>query len=255
MFSIFVYQKLTGPTSHVRGKIEVDNEVIGYKLIRTWSGKTDAEIKITVHNENVHGKYIYKRYKSFDTWDTLKMTRDNAKLIAYIPHQPPAGKVIYKIILTDDKGTKYYLTEEPVIIRFKEHVPALVLIPHIIFMFLAMFFSTRAGLEALFIKRKTYNLALLTAIFLLLGGLIFGPIVQKYAFDAYWTGWPFGNDLTDNKTAIAMLVWAYAVFQLHKNKSSVFWPVFAAIILLAIYLIPHSLIGSQLDFTQIEATN
>ncbi len=42
---------------------------------------------------------------------------------------------------------------------------------------------------------------------LVLGGFLLGPIVQKYAFGAFWTGWPFGEDLTDNKTAVAVLAW------------------------------------------------
>ena len=38
-----------------------------------------------------------------------------------------------------------------------------------------------------------------------LGGMILGPIVQKYAFGAYWTGIPFGHDLTDAKNLVDAL--------------------------------------------------
>ena len=81
------------------------------------------------------------------------------------------------------------------------------------------------------------------------GGMILGPIVQKYAFDAYWTGWPFGHDLTDNKTLIAFIAWIIAYLRLRKNRNNRGWAIAASVILLLVYLIPHSMFGSQLDYS------
>ena len=52
----------------------------------------------------------------------------------------------------------------------------------------------------------------MTIIFLLLGGFLFGPIVQKFAFGQFWTGWPFGEDLTDNKVLFALIAFLVAWF-------------------------------------------
>ena len=65
-----------------------------------------------------------------------------------VPQQPAAGKLQYYIELTDSTGTQTYFRESPVIIRFKGGVPAFILIPHILCMFVAMLFSTLAGLMA-----------------------------------------------------------------------------------------------------------
>jgi hypothetical protein len=81
-----------------------------------------------------------------------------------------------------------------------------------------------------------------------LGGIILGPIVQKYAFGAYWTGWPIGKDLTDNKTAVAFLFWVIATYKLFKDRDKSVMAIIAMIILLAIYLIPHSMFGSELNY-------
>jgi hypothetical protein len=116
-------------------------------------------------------------------------------------------------------------------------------------MFTAMMMSTRTGLEALARGKKSYPYTWITLVTLFVGGLILGPVVQKYAFDAYWTGWPFGQDLTDNKTLVAFIFWAIAVWRLKKNPANRTWPVFAMFILLAVYLIPHSMFGSSLDFS------
>ena len=85
---------------------------------------------------------------------------------------------------------------------------------------------------------------------LLVGGLIFGPIVQKYAFGAYWTGWPFGHDLTDTKTGIAMIFWLIALWRGRNHAKGHIWMIIAALITLLIYLIPHSVLGSELDYTK-----
>jgi hypothetical protein len=116
-------------------------------------------------------------------------------------------------------------------------------------MFVAMLLSTRAGLAAIFGER-TFRLALWTFVTLVVGGLILGPIVQKYAFGAYWTGWPFGTDLTDNKTAVAFLFWLVALVMAWKKPYHRTWVLAASFVLLLVYLIPHSLLGSEIDWTE-----
>lgn len=242
------YQRLTGPTHPVRSKVEIGGETLKYKLIRSFPRPQDAPVRVQVADESISGYFIYKRTPSRDSWATAPLVREGEFLIAYIPQQPPAGKVMYQISLQkDDELVK--LTQDPIVIRFRSDVPAWAMIPHIIIMFLAMLFSTRVALGALG-SEKTYTLTLWTVITLLAGGLILGPIVQKYAFGAYWTGWPLGTDLTDNKTAVAFLFWVFALYKTYKNKQHKTWVFVAAIVLLLIYLIPHSMMGSEIDFTQ-----
>ena len=143
------------------------------------------------------------------------------------------------------------LTEEPIIIRFRGDVPAAIIIPHIILVFGAMLLSTRTGLEALLKRPGIRTLTLWTTAFLFIGGMIGGPIVQKYAFGAFWTGWPLGSDLTDNKTAVAMIFWLIALWRTRRKPDARAWPLAAALVTLIIFLIPHSLLGSELDYTSL----
>lgn len=243
-----VYQRLTGPTQPVRGKVELAGEKIKYKLLRSYGGTDDAEISINDPTDKLQGVFTYKRYKSFDSLTSVPMTHQGGKLVAHIPHQPPAGKVEYWITLSDGTN-EVRLSDEPVIIRFKGHVPDYILIPHILLMFLAMLFSTRTGVEAIAKGPRTLRYSIITTICLIGGGLILGPIVQKFAFGAYWTGWPFGHDLTDNKTAVAFIFWVIAVYQLIKNPQRRSWAIAAAIVTSLVYLIPHSVLGSEIDHT------
>ena len=246
---IAYYQRVTGPTYSATGKVTINNTFINYKLPRTSDAKEGEKIKIKVADLSVKGKFSYKRYKSNDTLRTIDMTRDGDYLVAIVPPLPAAGKIMYKINI--ESGTqKIALSDDWVIIRYKGVVPLSILIPHILLMFIAMLYSTRTGLEALFKGIRTYRYSFVTIMTLFLGGIILGPIVQKYAFGAYWTGWPFGHDLTDNKTVVAFIFWIIAFFRLAKNKYDRKWAIIAAIMLLAIYLVPHSVLGSEIDYSQ-----
>ncbi len=242
------YTRKTGPAKPVTGTVYIENEEVRYRLIRSYNKPGDAPIRIIAENDNITGSIIYKRTPSHDSWTEEQLERTDEFLTAYIPFQPPAGKIMYQIILRSE-NEEVKLTENPIVIRFRGDVPAWAMIPHILLMFAAMLLSTRAGLAAIF-REKTFTLTLWTLITLVAGGLIFGPIVQKFAFGDWWTGWPMGTDLTDNKTAIAFLFWAWAMVKVFKNKYHRGWVFVAAIILLLVYMIPHSLMGSEIDFTQ-----
>lgn len=244
--SAAVYQRLTGPTHPKRINITIKGEDYLFKLLRSHGGESDATISLEVP-DHISGELKYKRFKTSDEYKTVPMVRNGQEISAQLPHQPPAGKLQYIITLNDGKDD-YVLNEEPVIIRFKGDVAAYVLIPHIIFMFLAMLFSLRTGIEAIFKGKRTFKYARVTLLSLVIGGLILGPIVQWMAFGDFWTGWPFGGDWTDNKTLAAVVFWLIAFFVLRKKPQNRLWPIIAFLVLFAMYMIPHSMGGSEYDY-------
>jgi len=247
--SLAIYQRVTGPTYPTRGKVTIGTSEIKYKLLRTSEGTADALIRIIAPDTSIGGEITLRRFKSYDPWTTSPLLRSGDTLIAAIPGQPSAGKVMYQISLSG-YGKQYQLSPEPVIIRFKGVVPVSVLWPHIIIIFLAMMLSTRAGLEALVRGKHTYLYTWLTVIFLLVGGMILGPVIQKFAFGAYWTGWPFGHDLTDNKSLVAFIFWIIALIVLIRDHKNRIWTIVASLVMLIVFLIPHSVLGSEIDHTK-----
>ncbi|MFZ1291743.1 MAG: hypothetical protein WAR79_16725, partial [Melioribacteraceae bacterium] len=191
-------------------------------------------------------------YKTADGWQKISMKNINGELAGHLPHQPPAGKLQYFVELNPQGSIIKIPNDHPVIIRFKGDVPNYILIPHIFAMFMGMLWSTRTGLEYFNNGKNIRNLTILTLAFLIVGGFILGPIMQKFAFGEYWTGFPFGIDLTDNKTLITILGWIIAFLMYKKSKSPKLWAVFASILLLVIYLIPHSVLGSELDYNKLD---
>lgn len=249
------YQRMSGPTYPLGGKVALADSVIHYRLERSHGGKEDHEVAIQVENCDVTGSVQYKRHKTDDPWTTLPMLRKEDFLTAELPHQPPAGKLEYRVIFNYQEKEISLTGDRPVIIRFKDDVPLIILIPHVIIMFLAMLFSNRAGIEALRSKANPRKYALWTLVLLFIGGMILGPLVQKFAFGALWTGFPLGYDLTDNKTLIALIGWIAAVIAGRGRKPARWWVLGAAILLLVVYLIPHSLLGSELDYSQMSPSS
>jgi hypothetical protein len=249
------YQKMTGPTYPLSGVTNLNDKNIKYSLDRSHGGEGVHTIKIKIDDKNISGIIEWKRFKSNDDWRFENMKYENGYLMINLPHQPPAGKLIYTINLSDGVNRVTIPPNEPVVIRFKGDVPIFVIIPHVLLIFLAMLFSTRTGLE-FFNKEPNYKkLTYWTFGLLILGGMIFGPIMQKYAFNAFWTGVPFGIDLTDNKTLIAVIGWIIALVALKRSAKPGKWIIFASILMFVIYLIPHSVLGSELDYNKMDKQN
>jgi hypothetical protein len=255
--SAAVYQRMTGPTYPKRIDITVNQKKHELKLVRSISLDQKSEVRLNIMDQSVKAKLFFKRYKSDEEYQALDFTyKDDPKhggFIAEVPKQPVAGKLQYYFEITDSNGTQTYLKDSPVVIRFKGGVPAFILIPHILVMFIAMLFSTLAGLMAVIKFPAFKKYALWTLILLIAGGMVLGPLVQYYAFGDLWTGVPFGWDLTDNKTLLGLIFWIIAVI-MNKKSDRTIYTILAAVMLLIVFSIPHSLFGSELNYTSGQVT-
>lgn len=259
-----VYQRMTGPTYPVRTEVEINGKLYKIKLVRSIGLDERPVVRLAIDDTTASAKLYYKKFRTQEEYTSIEfryriipihsfvMNRifgmyEMKVFFASLPPQPPAGKLEYYVEISDSKGTITVFRENPVVVRFKGSVPSWVLTPHIILMFIAMLFSTLAGIMSL-VKHHSYKkYAVWTLILLTTGGMILGPLVQYYAFGELWTGVPFGWDLTDNKTLIALIFWIVAVVT-NRRKDHPLYVFLAAIILLLVYSIPHSLFGSELDY-------
>ena len=268
--SAAIYQRHTGPTYPKKSEITLNDSVYRVEFVRSLALNERPEVKLDVYDTTIKAKIYFRRFRTDENYQVNDFTYreypvkswlmnkvfkiyDERGLFAVVPQQPEAGKIEYWIEITDSSRTQSLFKDSPIVIRFKGGVPGFFLAPHIILMFVAMLFSTLAGLMAI-IKYPLYKkYAYLTLIFFIIGGMILGPIVQLYAFGDLWTGIPFGWDLTDNKTLIALIFWIIAVIMNRKADRPIYTAL-AAFVLLLIYSIPHSLFGSELDISTGEVT-
>ena len=244
-----VYQRMTGPSYPVRGSVTLNGQAYRLRLTRTHVTTQDQAVTLEIPDQMVQGEVKWRRFPTEDPYQTLPLVRTDGFLRAALPKQPPAGKLEYQVLL--GRGVEQQLfPPRPAVTRFKNPESPYVLIPHILAMFAAMLLSTRAGLAAV-TGASTAALTYLTLMFLVAGGFVLGPIMQKQAFGALWTGIPFGFDLTDNKTLIAVAAWAFAAWQVGARRTYARWAVVgAAVATMVVFAIPHSVWGSQIDWSQ-----
>jgi hypothetical protein len=243
-----VWQRMSGPTYALKGSARLAGQEIALRLERSYSITGRQPVTVTVADPGVTGTVEWRRFPTSDPWSTLQMTRQGDRLETAIPPAPEplmpmAGKLEYRVTLT--KGTEQVsFPDKPAVTRFKGDVPAWVLVPHVAAMFFGMLFASRAAMAALF-GGDPRSSAFLAFGLLVFGGLVLGPVVQKLAFGEYWTGVPFGYDLTDNKTLIATVAWVLAAIQMRGGRPARVAIVLAAVVTMVVFAIPHSMWGSQ----------
>lgn len=261
------YQRRTGPTRPLRGEVELAGETVRYSLLRSsWSSATEESAAVEVPDPfggAVTGTLRYRRFRTDDPFTDAAMRRetidDEPMFVGDLPAQPSAGKLEYSVTLAHGAETRRLpeTSGETVVIRFKDHVPLGILLPHVLMMFFSVLFALRVGLGAIVGPLAGPGLVRVTLVGMTVGGMVLGPIVQKYAFGAFWTGFPYGGDWTDNKMLVMWLAWVFAAvaveFTRRKRKGLTRGVVLlAAAMTIVAYVIPHSTRGSELDYSQVD---
>ncbi|MEA1873212.1 MAG: hypothetical protein U9N51_02125 [Bacteroidota bacterium] len=241
------YQRKTGPTYPLNFKTEIHSETYAFELTRSASHGDGCMVELPTSDRISHAKVLFKKYPGNFEFDTIIMVEKDDQWIASLPIQPAAGKLQYYVLIYDESDVLFSTEEIPAIVRFKGDVPVWALIPHVLAMFFAMLLSAVALLMAIFNVGNIKRIAIWTFSALAIGGFIFGPIVQYFAFGQAWTGFPVGYDLTDNKTLIAGVFWLAAML-LNLKQTRRWIIILSGIVLLGIFTIPHSVRGSEYNY-------
>jgi hypothetical protein len=189
---------------------------------------------------------------------------------ASIPHYPKATNAWYYIEATkrtEDAEVKVTLPDksssgfQPILLKFEGNVPAYIIIPHVLCNFGAIFFAVLTLFSAIDIRkgkrslRESIKFPLLTFILLFLGFVPFGIAMNHFAFGATWEAFPFGKDVTDNKSQIILLAWLITLFLVkgtllgkgaeknlvsHRGYSTMV--IISFIVTIGMYAIPHSFV-------------
>lgn len=184
------------------------------------------------------------------------------KYSAYLPYLEIGEKIWYAIVLIRDDGSVIRIPRgnEFFEVRSKGEASQGILIAHAVSMFAAFFFMILSFFGAVRILRQgdekshTVTMSRLALIFAFLGTVPLGFALNKQTFGILWEGYPFGYDITDNKTQIVILFWLFSLLLVRGSsfwggeekdllgKRVFAWAIIASFVAsIALYLIPHSL--------------
>ena len=182
---------------------------------------------------------------------------------AFLPELDKGKKVGYAVLVSSTGGFSRRLPQEPgkyYVVKYKGKVSGFVLVSHIAFMFGSFFFMVLSFFGAVRIlrgmedKRVTANLVRWVLLLTFVGGWPLGWILNYQAFGVLWEGFPFGYDVTDNKTQIMFIFWIVtsilaggSVFRGDESSDRLSPRGFAIAVIVSVlvsigvFLIPHSI--------------
>lgn len=240
------WQRRTGPTHPISGRTPLEGRTIEWTFERTHKGAGDHVVRLRAPGD-VTGELEWRKFGVTMDPVAVPMARQGDELVAMLPWQPPAGVLKYRVRLTAGSAAVTIPGSDPVTIRYTGEVPAYVLAPHILLMILSMLVSARTGLECFAKSPRLEIFTHWTLGILTVGGMILGPLVLKHAFGFWWTGWPVGTDITDNKTLVALVGWIVAAIAVHRAAKPAPWVLAASILMFLVFMIPHSYRGTGFE--------
>jgi hypothetical protein len=141
---------------------------------------------------------------------------------ASIPAHPKATRAWYYLEAVSQRGPEQIVVTlpeaksgevDPIRLKFEGKVPAYVVIPHVLSVFGAIFFATLTLFTAVDLKKgkrvlsRSAKYCGATLALLFVGFVPFGWAMNYFAFGVLWEAFPFGWDVTDNKSQIMTLFW------------------------------------------------
>jgi hypothetical protein len=135
---------------------------------------------------------------------------------ACLPPMEKGTKLKYWIAVTNVEQTKVRVPADDGkfgVLKYKGEASKLVIVAHVIFMFAAFFFMVMSTLAAVDIlrgredKTNAVRAARWVLVTTFIGCWPLGFILNYQTFGPLWEGFPFGYDITDNKTQVIFVLW------------------------------------------------
>lgn len=226
-------------------------------------GPGEPELRLEVEGEPAAPPVVRYRPRGGEQVEETVMTAaGEGAWIARLPELPKGSRMRYAFVAAAPGGGEARLPAGDgfLTVKYEGIVSPFVLVSHIIFMFGAFFCMSMCMLGALAVlrgregKRFTVVMSRWVMFFTFVGGWPLGMILNRQAYGPAWEGFPFGWDVTDNKTQIMLVFWIVTILLARgsflgrgENRDLASPRAFAAAVVVsfaasvALFLVPHSL--------------
>lgn len=247
--------------------VELDLEYAGARVTHTsvfeQVGPGRPRIDISIDRPGAVLPLLLYRAGGDERLETLTMEDlGNGFWSALLPALERGARIEYgfRLLGTDESLDVRPDTTRFFTLKYKGEVSATVLVLHILFIFAAFFFMVESMIGSASILARgeprefTVAMTRWVVVFTFIGGWPLGIALNWQRFGVLWEGFPFGYDITDNKTQLMFLFWVVVMlvswrsfFGRRTGRDLVSdrfyaWVVMAsALASLLIILLPHSL--------------
>jgi hypothetical protein len=225
---ILVFTRKTTAVRSVHQMVQQNGIVIEHNTVPKQVGDEIPVIRAKVEGASVV-RLVYTIGKDGER-QSVEMSPEQGEenvFRATIPVHPKGLKAWYHLEAArtgEGEGVAVTLPEKssdqvkPIRLKFEGEVPAYIVIPHVLAIFSAIFFAVLTLMSAIDVKKgrgtlnKSVKLCGVTVLLLLIGFLPLGWAMNHFAFGVLWEAFPFGRDVTDNKSQIMLLFWLVTLF-------------------------------------------
>jgi hypothetical protein len=229
-------------------------------------GPGQPEITLKVDPPVEIGVDVIYRVPGTDEPDTIAMSEvSSGTWSARLPNREKGERIEYGFLFisTEESGTGIATASSQTgyfLVKYKGEISVTVLILHILCMFAAFFFIIEASIGAFAIlfmgedKEFTVAQTRWVLLFTFLGGWPLGFVLNWQRFGPVWEGFPFGYDITDNKTQLIAIFWVIVAAMVWKSFANrrtgrdlagpgvfAIAVIIASVLSMILYLVPHSL--------------
>lgn len=187
---------------------------LSHRTLTEHFGPEQPLIRVRVEPDQGVGVAVCWKLHRSDKVESSPLFLVDANLYqGFVPDFGKGARIQYWVRAMNAKGEVLRIPSSPVTMKFKGRVSKSVLVAHIAFMFAAFFFMVMSLFGAIRIlrgqegKRSTVKAARWVLILSFIGGWPLGFILNRQAFGTLWEGYPFGYDITDNKTQVMFVLW------------------------------------------------
>jgi len=251
-------QTVAAPGGPLEGTTPVEGGVSTWRLETRAPAGAPLRVEITAPDSVLGATLRFRHYPSGDSFQGFSMLREESSLLGLLPATPAGEKLEHYIVLATRSGLVRIPESGPAVIQFEGAVPPSLYWPYVALVVAALALATRAGLEAYYMRPLVRPLTRWTLIAFFLGGLVLGTVVQLFALDSVWTGWPVGADLGTVKRALAFLVWLVAALVARRvsdysDRFTRMVVLAASVVTLVAAVAPDRLGTSDLSYEALEA--
>ncbi len=226
-FLFAFWNRFSSPEYPITGSFGINMKSVTYKFDKVYRGNDDYKIIIKTENDSLNGLILWREKGSSEGWNVSEMKFSGKMLLGKIPHHAPSTIIEYRVKVWLNKNVYYLPQTGNVVLKYFNKVPSSIMGFYYFFLYLALIFSVRTGLDYFNENQKIKKLSLFTIMLWISNVMVFNPVKHSYELSTRigTTILPI-TELFDFRHLLLLIIWILGIilfFNLNNYKK---WALF-----------------------------